>query len=207
MSRLVLVRHAETTAQEQGLYIGTGDMDLTDHGRQQADLLGDWAKSASLDAIWSSPLTRALATVSPAAEVTGIRTRVDDRLRELHFGVAEGRTLEQLNDDFRAEVEAFRAAPVDNHLPKGEDPHQAALRVLEFLEEAGKQHAHGRVLVVFHNTVLRLALCHLLGIPLNEYRRRFPLVHNCALTEVQLKRGSAALLQYNNPLHVFERQL
>jgi broad specificity phosphatase PhoE len=57
----------------------------------------------------------------------------------------------------------------------------------------------GRVLVVAHNTVIRLALCQLLGLPLREYRRLFPAIGNCALTEIRMTDGRSALLRFNVP--------
>jgi Histidine phosphatase superfamily (branch 1) len=53
--------------------------------------------------------------------------------------------------------------------------------------------------VVAHNTLIRLALCSLLGIPLARYRTVFPVVRNGALTEIGLDGEKAALLQYNSP--------
>jgi broad specificity phosphatase PhoE len=53
--------------------------------------------------------------------------------------------------------------------------------------------------VVAHSTVIRLALCTLLGIPLADYRRVFPKLVNVALTEIVPGRP-AALLQLNSPV-------
>ncbi|MEV4085434.1 histidine phosphatase family protein, partial [Nonomuraea fuscirosea] len=58
----------------------------------------------------------------------------------------------------------------------------------------------GRVLVVAHTTAIRLTLCRLIGVPLGEYRRLFPRLDNCALTELRLRAGRVALLQYNSPI-------
>jgi probable phosphoglycerate mutase len=63
-------------------------------------------------------------------------------------------------------------------------------------------HPQGRVLVVAHNTLIRLSLCSLLSIPLARYRTVFPAVRNGALTEIGLAGENAALLQYNSPLGV-----
>ena len=61
-------------------------------------------------------------------------------------------------------------------------------------------HPHRLVLVVAHNTLIRLALCSLFSIPLARYRTVFPTVRNGALTEIGLEEKNAALLQYNSPL-------
>ena len=48
--------------------------------------------------------------------------------------------------------------------------------------------------------MIRLALCRLLGIPLGEYRRVFPFVRNCGITEIRLTGGQVALLEFNTPV-------
>lgn len=42
------------------------------------------------------------------------------------------------------------------------------------------------MLVVAHNTLLRLALCALLGLPVGRYRLLFPRLDNAAVTEIEL---------------------
>jgi probable phosphoglycerate mutase len=49
--------------------------------------------------------------------------------------------------------------------------------------------------------LLRLVLCHLLGISLSRYRAVFPLFDNCSLTEIDLSPGKdVSLLHFNAPL-------
>jgi broad specificity phosphatase PhoE len=54
-----------------------------------------------------------------------------------------------------------------------------------------------RALLVTHNTLLRLLLCDVLGVPMAAYRRRFPLVEHCALTELSVRDGSFGLRRFN----------
>ena len=56
------------------------------------------------------------------------------------------------------------------------------------------------VLVVAHNTLLRLSLCLLLGIPLSTYRTVFPQLGNCALTEIGIDGDRTALRRFNLPV-------
>ena len=58
-------------------------------------------------------------------------------------------------------------------------------------------HPDGRVLVVAHDTFIRLVLCGFLGIPLGSYRTVFPAVRNGALTELGVDGPTVSLLQYN----------
>lgn len=200
MTRLVLVRHGETDWHADNRYAGRSDVDLSRRGMQQASLLAGWAETAGLSAVWSSNLTRARRTAEVCAERSGCALHVDARLRELDFGRAEGLTAQEMEQCFPDLMHAFRADPVTHHLPDGEDPVQAAQRFTECVDDIATRHPDGRVLVVAHATALRLALCLLIGVPLREYRQLFPVVHNCALSEVDLQDGQVALMQFNAPL-------
>ena len=197
MTDLVLVRHGETVWHAENRYAGVSDVALTPRGEQQAAQLAAWARTAGLAAVWSSPLRRARRTTEACA--VGLPLEVDTRLRELDFGDGEGLTSAEMTQRFPDARAAFLADPVAHHLPGGEDPVAAAHRFTECLHEIAGKHPDGRVLVVAHSSAIRLALCSLIGVPLTEYRRLFPALRNCALTEVRLRAGRVALLQFNTP--------
>jgi probable phosphoglycerate mutase len=195
---VLLVRHGETVWHAENRYAGTTDVALNDRGRAQARALGAWARDAGLRGLWCSPLSRAHDTATAVAEATGLAPRVDARLVELGFGAAEGLTRAEMDARFPRARAAFEADPVAHHLPDGEDPRAAAARFVAALDGvAGAHGSDARVLVVAHTTVIRLALCALLGLPLSDYRRRFPRVDNTTLTEVRLGGGPPALLRFN----------
>jgi len=200
MTDLVLVRHGETMWHAENRYAGVSEVELSPRGLEQAAQLATWASSAGLGAVWSSPLGRALGTATPCADLAGLRLQVDARLRELDFGDGEGRTSQEMGERFPAEFAAFGIDPVANHLPGGEDPVAAAERFVSCLHDIADAHPKGRVLVVAHNSVIRLALCRLLGAPLGDYRRLYPAVRNCALTEVRLIGQQSTLLEFNVPV-------
>lgn len=206
MTDLVLVRHGETVWHAENRYAGVSDVELTEHGLEQARQLAGWAKTARLSAIWCSPLSRARRTAQACASMTGHEPRVDDRLRELDFGHAEGLTQAEIRARFPDALTRFVRDPVAAHLPGGEDPELAAERFVGALDEITGLYPDGRVLVVAHTTTIRLAMCALLGLPLREYRRVFPFVRNCGLTELRRTPGGTdgpgdtALIEFNSPI-------
>lgn len=201
MTDLTLVRHGETIWHAENRYAGSSDIALTGRGREQAERLANWAEQAHLDALWVSPLRRARDTAAPVARATGLSARVDERLAELDFGQAEGLTRAEMNQRFPGAREAFEDDPVGHPLPGGEDPHRALARAIACLTDIVHAHPDGRVLVIGHVTLKRLLLCRMLGIPLRQYRNRFPAVRNCAITTVRWDgTGLAALLEYNAPI-------
>ncbi|MEV0378627.1 histidine phosphatase family protein [Nonomuraea sp. NPDC050643] len=200
MTDLVLVRHGETVWHAENRYAGISDIELTPRGHDQAARLADWAAGAGLAAVWSSTLGRARITAETAAAKAGHPAQADPRLCELDFGQGEGLTSAEMKARFPEARAAFEADPAGHPLPGGEDPHRAAERFVAALHDIAAAHPAGRVLVVAHTTAIRLTLCRLIGVPLGEYRRLFPSLDNCALTELRLRGGRAALLQYNSPI-------
>ncbi|MEV0370792.1 histidine phosphatase family protein [Streptomyces sp. NPDC050636] len=199
MTDFILVRHGETVWHAENRYAGRTDVPLTDLGREQAATLAGWATSAGITAIWSSPLSRARLTAGPAADACGLTPRVDERLYELDFGQGEGLTRDEMRHRFPQQLDDFLADPVEHHLPGGEDPRRAAGRAAACLADIAREQPQGRVLLVAHSTLVRVLLCHLLGIPLADYRRVFPELHNGALTEIRVQNGRTALLRLNTP--------
>jgi probable phosphoglycerate mutase len=197
MTTLFLARHGETVWHAENRYAGVSDVALNDRGLKQAGLLGEWAAGSGLDGIWASPLNRARATAAPAATALGLAIRVSADLSEVGFGVAESHTLAELPPH---QVEAFRADPVANAFPGADDFTAAAARGVHSLRRIAAGQPDARILIVTHSTLLRLMLCELLHLPLSGYRRVFPQVRNCAITELRLTGQDTALIAYNTPL-------
>lgn len=201
MSRFFLVRHGETIWHEGNRYAGVSDIPLTPKGLEQAQALGKWAGEARLTHIYVSPLQRARITAAAAEQVTGLVAAVEPRLREVNFGVAEGLTSAEQRERFPLEHAAFLADPAGNPFPEGEPGRAVVERARAALEDiAAAAGTDARVLIVAHNTMFRLLLCDLLGVPLGSYRQIFPQLRNGAVTELDLTDGRFALYSFNVPL-------
>lgn len=200
MTHLILVRHGETIWHTENRYAGSSDIPLSSQGQRDAAMLAQWAATKHLEALWVSPLSRTRATAEPVSQVTGLAPIIDERLRELDFGAGEGCTKHEMQQTIPSAYQNFSANPIEHHLPGGEDPRNAVQRALACFHDIQRHYPDGRVLIVMHNTLLRLALCQLLTIPLEKYRQVFPAIHNCSLTELQWDGGQAALLSFNVPI-------
>jgi len=198
MSRMYLVRHGQTIWHAENRYAGTSDIPLDATGRAQAERLAAWARGAGLSAIHGSPLARAVATAESVAQATGLPIGQDGRLAECDFGIAEGRTMAEMDREQPDAAEAFRRDPVAHPWPDGEPPQAVARRMVAALRDIAA--AQGPVLVVSHNTALRLALCELLGLPIGNYRRIFPALRNAAISEIAIRGNDTALLSLNQSI-------
>lgn len=195
--RLLLARHGQTEWHRENRYVSRTDIGIDQTGREQARLLARRAERERPDLVLSSPLKRALTTARPAAEVLGLEPETDDRLRELDFGAWEGKTYAEIRSEDPERAERFLES-AEHGFPGGEPLDRGAGRVLAVFEDLRRSHAGETVLVVAHNTLLRLGLCAMLGVPLGEYRLRMPRVVNGAVSEVRYGEAGGALYSFND---------
>lgn len=144
MSRLFLVRHGPTHA--KGL-VGWTDLpaDLSD-----TDALARLSGALPQEAlVISSDLIRCVAT---ADAIQGDRARLAhcDRLRELHFGLWENKTVAQVQDTHPELSRAYWTDPGDVAAPEGESWNQTQARVSGRIDELVSDHPDHDMIVVAH---------------------------------------------------------
>lgn len=187
-AQMALARHGETVWHTNNRYAGGGsDIDLTPKGHRQARELAQWCVGFAPDAVISSPVRRAVETATPCAAAVGMRVHIVEGLREVDFGLAEGRTIDELLVMDPAMVDRFRADPVAHPFPGAEPPQDAADRAASALRLIAQQYDGAKVLVVAHNTLLRLAICALLDLPVTRYRDIFPRLENAAISAMTVQ--------------------
>jgi broad specificity phosphatase PhoE len=195
---LLLARHGQTVWHADNRYAGgDSDVDLTPTGVEQAHRLAAAVHDRGVDAVVVSPVRRARETAAPAAAALGLEATVVDDLREVTLAEVAAQ-----EPDGAAIVERFRADPVAHPFPGAEPPTDAAHRCAAALRAVAAATPGGIVLVVAHNTLLRLGLCALIGLPIARYRDVFPRLDNAALTEIALHADPdrpTALLSLNVP--------
>jgi probable phosphoglycerate mutase len=199
---LTLVRHGRTIWHAENRYAGVSDVPLDETGQAQAHALADWARRQHFDVLVCSPVPRAVATAAPVAAALGLEAEVVTDLREVDFGIAEGHTLAELRVSHPEAAAAFVANPVAFPFPGAESPGAAAQRAVGALRDVAARHRGRSVLVVAHNTLLRLALCMWVGIPLARYRAVLPRLENAAATRLRVPDDAGvppALLALNVP--------
>ena len=195
--RLLLARHGQTEWHRDNRYVSRTDIGLTDAGREQARSLAHRAVHEGVDLVVCSPLTRAVETAKPVAVALGLEPETDERLRELDFGEWEGKTLAEIREEDPDTVRLFEDN-AEHGFPGGEPLSEGAQRALALFADLRRSHAGRTVLVVAHNTLLRLALCRMLGISLGQYRRVMPRVVNGAVSEVRFGEKGGALYSFND---------
>src|SRR3989338_8136528 len=99
MTRLILIRHGETSWTREKRFQGHSNTALSSIGRRQAKALAKEVKKYSPDVLYASDLKRASQTAAVIGRSARLRPRKDRRLREMNFGLWEGKTGKQLAEE------------------------------------------------------------------------------------------------------------
>lgn len=182
VATLLLIRHGETAWNAASRIQGQLDVPLSNAGIWQAGRLAQRVADERIDAIFASDLTRAWLTAQPIGQSRQVDPLPDIRLRERHFGVFQGHTLEEISVRWPAEFAAWRQRDPAWAIPGGESGTEFIARVLEALDEIAHRHAGGTVAVVAHGGVLDVAYRHARGLAWNAPRQH--LMANAALNRV-----------------------
>src|SRR5689334_11122571 len=132
MTTILLIRHGETDANGKLLAGWTPGWHLNARGRQQAERLAELLAKAPLEAVYTSPLERAIETAEPIARSRGLAPLVLDDLGEMRVGEWEGKTFAEL--DGREEWQRFNRQRSSVRPPGGESMMETQLRMLGQLE-------------------------------------------------------------------------
>lgn len=126
-TELLLIRHGETEWSLSGKHTSYTDLTLTEHGREQAELVAKKLRGENFDRVFVSPLKRAQET----CEISGFleNAQVDARLTEWNYGDYEGVTTKTIRESHPSWL-LFR-----DGCPGGESPEDMAARIDGFISE------------------------------------------------------------------------
>ena len=192
MTTILLVRHATTAATGKRLGGWTPGVHLDDNGVAQAEATAQRIVDAGIDvaAVYASPLERTQDTAKIVAKALGLRVRTRRGLGEVDYGDWTDRPLGQLR---RRKVWAvIQQTPSRFTFPGGESIRGAQARVVEELESLAAEHGKDTIVAVSHADVIKAAVAHFLGMPLDTFQRI--VVSPASVTVLALPEGSAPML-------------
>jgi broad specificity phosphatase PhoE len=156
--RLVLWRHGQTEFNAERRFQGQRDVPLNAIGRAQAKRAARHLATLEPTELWSSDLTRAVATAGYLARLTGLEVSQDKDLRERHGGAWEGLTIEEIRERYPDDLAAWEP-------PGGETLEAVAERTAAALARIAAGAAPGSLVVVTgHGASLTWGMSRLLGL-------------------------------------------
>ena len=194
MTTLFLIRHASCAGLGQTLWGRTPGICLNDTGATQAQCLSDRFKNMSFDAIYSSPLERALQTATVIAESMNLDVQTCDAANEIDFGEWTGKTFDELSRDKR--WRHFNNRRSVTMIPGGESFLDVQNRIVKELESLALQHGEEHVAIISHADVIRAAVAYFSAIPI-DLIDRFA-ISPCSVSVVAMAEDNATVLTLNN---------
>jgi probable phosphoglycerate mutase len=171
MPILLLIRHGENDYVKKDKLPGqlTG-IHLNAHGREQADALARTLGPFPIQAIYSSPLERAIETATPLSNEKKLKITIIPALIDTNVGKWAGRswkTLQRTKD-----WKVIQDTPSQFSFPDGESFAGVQRRILAALETIIAAHGKDEMLaIIFHGDPIKLALAQFLCLPLDNFQR------------------------------------
>jgi broad specificity phosphatase PhoE len=194
MARIILVRHGKTDwNRELRIQGGSSDTRLNKEGRQQAEKLASRLSRRNIQAIYSSPLKRALETAQIIANRHNIEVVVTKSLREIEAGKLEGLTSTELGVRFS---EILTRDGVSCRVPEGESLVHLQQRSWNYIQRINRKHVGSELIVVSHYFTVLTIICSALMLPLTHITR-FRLSTGC-INILNLDEKEARLELFND---------
>ena len=193
--RVILVRHGESTANEKSLLTGRTDSGLTTQGLKQANAVAKflYRQGWSIDALYSSPLKRALQTAGCISRREKLTIEESELLLETNFGAWEGNVREELKRF--PQWETYARDPFHFQFPEGESPQDVCARVGSFMKLLRRSNDWSTAVVVSHYTPIAFFILHILGI---EEGNRAPFaLDNASITLIWMSDSSGYIENLN----------
>ncbi len=205
MARIILLRHAHSTANEAGILSGQlPGVTLSLRGKEQAAGLVNRIGPTIFDSIRVSPMQRCQETIAPWLESpfgNGLkRYLIDEQIIEMNYGDWSGRKLRSLaREKLWKEIQN---KPSKVRFPSGESFVAMQKRATQSILDAVKEKKSGTHLLISHGDVIKALTAKLLKMKLDDFQSL--VVNPASLTIFDLDGESAQLISFNDTSSVLK---
>ena len=181
---VLMVRHGEIPSNIKKVYAGMSSESLTEKGVRQAIEVSGKLKKHEVNAVYSSPVQRALQTAQIISEGIGMDLRVDNAFREMVLGPWEGMSESEVAQKYSEEWAIWKSRPAELRLPGRETLDELLKRVLQGIRRIDKSTKSRNIVIVTHVAIIRVLLLWHLKMSLNLYKTI--LVPNAEIFEIAI---------------------
>lgn len=170
MLRILVIRHGETSWNKDKIFRGRVDINLSEIGRQQADLLSRKLSGQPIQSIYASPLKRAVETALAIQEGQSGSTPIieEDQLIDIDYGSWEKKSHIQVQQEFPDLYQQWLDTPNTVQIPEGENLSSIRRRIETLLDRLVNHHGQGEgvatIALVSHRVTIKILLCAVLGL-------------------------------------------
>ena len=173
--QIYLIRHAESMGNiETDERFDIMNPPLTQHGGMQAEAVAERMSAIKLDAVYLSPLERAVSTALPISSACGATVRFEPLLCEKDV------CLTFKGFSFKSETDS-----------------ECAERAKDFIGMLKDKHKSGRIAVVSHGEFLQFLLREIMGISDSDIRFCF---YNASVSKINLREDKPGKVAFQNDI-------
>lgn len=199
MTEVILARHGETAWNVGEIFRGRIDVELNETGQKQAELLAEYLSHRQLQAIYSSPLKRALKTAETIAGYHKLDVEIAPGLVDFDYGDWQGLPHQEVKDKYRELYQEWASRPERVKIPSGESLADVRVRALEVVNMAVAGH-QGTVVLVSHRVVNKVLICALLGLDNSHFWNIRQ--ETCGITTFTHENDQFILTEHNNTAYL-----
>ncbi|WP_053363107.1 histidine phosphatase family protein [Bacillus sp. FJAT-27251] len=193
MLKVYFTRHGETEWNAEKRIQGRLDSRLTARGERDAYLLGERLKDIEFDRIITSPSGRAMQTALALKQNRSLEIATDEELMEIHLGNWQGKTENEIKEQYPEEFYLYYHRPELFQNPEGESFFEVKKRAESFLHRLEQETSSGNILVVTHGVFLKAMFLICRDAPIERIWQP-PYLHGTGLTIVEIASGEKKLL-------------
>ncbi len=201
MTKLILVRHGFSAANEMRRFAGHFDVELTEIGHEQAKRCADALKDEKIDAIYASDLRRAYDTARPIAAALNLPVLPKKELREIFAGEWEGKLFDDLLTEYPEAYGLWKNDIGRAVCTGGESVKQLSDRILGAIAAIAEDHDGESVLIATHATPIRAVCTASVGLPAEEMAW-FHWVVNASINVFEYENGRFTAVSLNQKKHL-----
>lgn len=186
-THVLLIRHGQSEGNAEGRFGGHSATPLSARGRRQALATARALASEGITAIYSSDLSRAVATAEPLARMTRREVCATEAFRERSVGVMEGLTFEAAAEQHPEQYAALLRRDFEHVLVGGESYRQLLDRAWRKLDEVISENKGGKIAVFSHTGTICILALHLMGaLDAPQLKPVWVATANCGITRFEL---------------------
>jgi phosphoserine phosphatase len=203
MTEIILVRHGETEWNVEEVFRGRIDIELNETGIKQAQLLAEYLSERKIDAIYSSPLQRAVKTAEAIAGYHKLDVEMAPGLIDFNYGKWQGLLHQEVKDKYKELYALWVSYPDRVKIPAGESLNDVRERATSVVGDVIAKYK-GTIVLVAHRVVNKVLICALLGLDNSHFWNIRQ--DTCGITTFSYKNGQFILTKHNDtsflkPLH------
>ena len=200
MVKVILIRHGETDWNKEQIFRGRIDVALNEVGVAQARTVQATLKDVQINAIYSSPLSRALETARVVGKSRNCEVKIEEGFIDIDFGKWQGLSHQKVKEEYKELYEMWLNKPQMVTFPEGEGLEEVQRRSMKALEKVIEKHPEETLAIVSHRVLNKVLLCTVLGLDLSHFW--YIKQDTCAINAFEYKDEKFYLTLLNDTCHL-----